>query len=65
MGGLSRERDNQRRGKGIEVGPDGAHYEDDYEHGRRAGRGHFDWADGSCYDGQFAENDIHGKGAFK
>lgn len=41
---------------------DGAHYEGQYEEGKKKGKGKLVFTDGSYYDGEFDNNDIHGRG---
>ena len=65
MGSLGRERYDQRHREDIEMGPDGAYYEGEYKHDRRAERGQFDWNEESRYDEGFAENNIHDKGVYE
>ena len=32
--------------------------------GKKVGRGKFIWADGSVYEGDFLDNNLHGKGVY-
>ncbi len=43
---------------------DGAHYEGQYEEGKKHGKGKLVFADGSFYEGDFDNNDIHGRGVY-
>ena len=36
----------------------------EYFEGKKHGQGKFQWADGSTYDGQFIDNNIHGCGIY-
>ena len=48
------------QGLGIEKWNDGSTYVGQYRHGKMNGKGKIVWADRSCYNGEFVNNNWHG-----
>jgi ribosomal protein L7/L12 len=49
-------------GHGVLVLPSGDRYDGDWQHGKKMGRGRYDWKSGTFYDGQWLWGKRHGKG---
>mmetsp|Transcript_102897 Transcript_102897/g.291403 ORF Transcript_102897/g.291403 Transcript_102897/m.291403 type:complete len:308 (+) Transcript_102897:65-988(+) len=50
--------------RGIEMWPDGAHYEGEFSGGRKHGMGIYTSPEGLRYEGQFVDDKMHGKGHY-
>lgn len=57
-------RDDQKHGKGVEKGVDGAIYEGYFETNQKCGKGVMHWSTGEVYDGDFLNDTIHGFGKY-
>jgi hypothetical protein len=52
----------QPQGEGVEKSNKGT-YRGEYNQGEKEGRGRFEWADGSTYEGTFLKGLFHGRGS--
>jgi hypothetical protein len=56
---------DQKHGKGVEFGTDGARYEGDFVCGKRQGEGTLTDRENNIYKGHFHDNKINGKGRWE